>query len=180
VPEYAAFLRGINIGGRRVANDALRVPFEEMGLENVRTYQAAGNVVFSAPREAEAKLGRRVEKALEEGLGYEVVVFLRTPAQVREIAEREPFPARVVKASKGKLQVLLLTKLPPAATRKKVLGMATDQDLLAFGERELYWLPSGGTLESELDRRAIDRLVGVGTNRTQGTIGRMAARYFGD
>jgi uncharacterized protein (DUF1697 family) len=180
VARYAAFLRAINIGGRRLANDALRAPFEDLGLEDVRTFQAAGNVVFAAPREAADKLTKRVERALEKGLGYDVGVFLRTPAQVREIGGNDPFPKRAVKASKGKLQVLLLGSKPSAATRKKVLALATAQDLLAFGGRELYWLPSGGTLESELDRKAIDKLLGPGTNRTQGTIQRMAAKYFED
>ena len=36
-------------------------------------------------------------------------------------------------------------KKPSAAARKKVLALATDQDLLALEGRELYWLPSGGS-----------------------------------
>lgn len=180
MPEYAAFLRAINVGGRRLANDALRAPFEEMGLEEVRTFQAAGNVVFSAPREAESKLAQRVGQALSQGLGYEVAVFLRTPAQVRAIAADEPFGKRAMQKSRGKLQVQFLSRKPKAGARERVLALATDDDLLAFGRRELYWLPSGGYADSALDLRAIAEVLGPGTHRTQATIERMAAKYFSD
>ena len=81
--------------------------------------------------------------------------------------------------SKGKLQVSLLEKKPTAATQKKALALATDQDRLTFGKRELYWLPSGGTMESELDRKALDELIGPTTMRTKGTVEQLAAKYFG-
>jgi hypothetical protein len=31
--------------------------------------------------------------------------------------------------------------------KKKALALGTDQDRLAFGKRELFWLPSGGYVE---------------------------------
>lgn len=58
--------------------------------------------------------------------------------------------------------------------------LATDDDMLAFGDRELYWLPSGGTQQAALALRAIDKLVGPTTMRTQGTIEQIAAKYFAD
>ena len=57
--------------------------------------------------------------------------------------------------------------------------MADEHDLLAFGERELYWLPSGGILETALDIPAIESAVGPTTRRTKGTIEQMAAKHFG-
>ena len=107
-----------------------------------------------------------------------MVIFLRTASEVKEIAGREPFPPEDVEASKGKLQVSLLEKKPTAAMQKKALALATDQDLLAFGKRELYWLPSGGTMESELDRKTLDKLLGPTTMRTKGTVEQLAAKFF--
>jgi uncharacterized protein (DUF1697 family) len=180
--RYAAFLRGINLGkNRRVANAALAECFEAAGLEDVATFRASGNVVFSAAgRQSEARLKARVEEALAAALGYEVVTFLRGADEVRAIAAFEPFAPELVEASKGKLQVDMLAKKPSAGERKQVLSLATDQDLLEMGERELYWLPSGGTLESELDLKAIQELVGPTTRRTMGTVEQIASKYFSD
>lgn len=176
--RYVAFLRGMNLGGRRIKNEELRGHFEGMGFEDVATFRASGNVVFASPkREAESKLAARVEAELDARLGYDVPVFLRSIEEVVAIAAQQPFDPRLVEESKGKLQVSLLMKKPTAATRKRVLALAGDEDLLAIEGRELYWLPSGGLLESDLDLKAIEALVGTDTRRTMGTIEQIAQKY---
>jgi uncharacterized protein (DUF1697 family) len=178
--RYVAFLRGMNLGGRRIKNEELRRHFEEMGLEEVATFRASGNVVFSSPkREAEAKLAQRVEAELDARLGYDVPVFLRSIEEVAAIAAQEPFAPKAVAEPKGKLQVSLLAKKPSAAARKEVLALASEEDLLAIEGRELYWLPSGGLLESALDLKTIAALLGADTRRTMGTIEQIAAKYGG-
>jgi uncharacterized protein (DUF1697 family) len=173
--RYAAFLRAVNLGrNRRVTSAELKSLFEEVGAEDVATFRTSGNVVFEAPRD----MVRALERHLEQALGHEMVIFLRTASEVKEIAARQPFPAKDVERSKGKLQVSLFEKKPSAATQKKALELATDQDRLAFGKRELYWLPSGGTLDSELDRKRLDELLGPTTMRTKGTVELLAAKYF--
>ncbi|MGN6216331.1 MAG: DUF1697 domain-containing protein [Solirubrobacterales bacterium] len=176
--RYVAFLRGMNLGGRRIKNEELRRHFEEMGFEDVATFRASGNVVFTGPkREAEGKLAQRVEAELDARLGYDVPVFLRSIEEVAAIAAQRPFDPKRVEKSKGKLQVSLLAKKPSAAARRKVLALATEEDLLAIEGRELYWLPSGGLLESDLDLKAIAALLGTDTRRTMGTIEQIAAKY---
>jgi uncharacterized protein (DUF1697 family) len=178
--RYVAFLRGMNLGGRRIKNEELRRHFEGMGLEEVATFRASGNVIFSTSgREAEGKLAQRVEAELDERLGYDVPVFLRGIEEVAAIAAQEPFDPKRVAKSKGKLQVSLLAKKPSAAAKKKALALAGDEDLLAIEGRELYWLPSGGLLESDLDLKAIEALLGTDTRRTMGTIEQIAAKYCG-
>jgi uncharacterized protein (DUF1697 family) len=176
---YAAFLRAVNLGSTRKAGSAqLRALFEELDLDNVATFRTSGNVVFDAGREAEAKLTDRIEKGLAEELGFEVVIFLRSAKDIRAIAGGEPFPAAAVEASKGKLQVMLLGAKPSKAVQKEVLALATHEDRLAFGARELYWLPSGGTQRAAIDLNAIAKLIGPSTTRTLGTIELMATKFF--
>ncbi len=173
--RYAAFLRAVNLGrNRRVTSAELRKIFEGVGAEEVATFRTSGNVVFEAPRDMAAK----IEKALESTLGYDVGVFTRTAKELAEIAEAQPFKPAQVEASQGKLQVSMLSAKPSAAKRKQVLALATDDDPLAFGKRELFWLPSGGTLESTLDRKAIDKLLGPTTMRTKGTVEQLRAKFF--
>jgi uncharacterized protein (DUF1697 family) len=175
--RYVAFLRGINLGARRIRNEELRRHFEEMGLAEAATFRAGGNVIFSSPkREAEGRMARRIEAELGERLGYEVPVFLRSDEEVAAIAAREPFDRELVERSKGKPQVSLLAKKPSAAAKAKVLALATEEDLLAIEGRELHWLPSGGISESSLDLKAVDAALGSGTIRTIGTIEQIAAK----
>jgi uncharacterized protein (DUF1697 family) len=179
MPQYAAFLRGVNLGPhRRVSSAELRSAFEDMGFEDVGTFRSSGNVVFGGASGSVAKLKTRVEKGLLDAVGLEIVVFLRAADEVRAVADHQPFPPKLVSASKGKLQVLLLPKKPAAGARKEVLSLASDDDRLAFGACELYWLPSGGTLESMLDRARIEKLVGPTSSRTKGTMEELARKFF--
>jgi uncharacterized protein (DUF1697 family) len=179
MPRHAAFLRGVNLASRRrIGSDALRSLFGRMGFRDVATFRASGNVVFDAGRESQAKLTNRIETGLAESLGFEVTVFLRTAGELRAIARHVPFDRRLVEASQGKLQVVLLSRRAGSAARREVLALATDEDLLAFGDRELYWLPSGGMRDSALSFKSIENVLGPTTTRTKGTIDALTARYL--
>jgi uncharacterized protein (DUF1697 family) len=176
--RYVAFLRGMNLGNRRIRNEELRAHFEALECEEVATFRASGNVVFAGSGKAPAQLQARLEAGLGDLLGYEVPIFIRTAKEVREIAAHEPFPAGDVEASKGKLQVAMLPGKPTAAAKQEALALGSEEDRLAVHGRELYWLPSGGISESELDLKAAESAVGPWTMRTKGTIDQIAAKYF--
>ena len=146
--RYVSFLRGMNLGGRRIKNDELRREFEALGFADVACFRASGNVIFNAEEGDEVVLTGRIEAGLEGSLGYEVPVFLRSAAELLSIAASEPFEASLVAASKGKLQVVLLLDAPTKKQRQDTLDLATDEDRLALDGRELYWLPNGGMSES--------------------------------
>jgi uncharacterized protein (DUF1697 family) len=178
--KYAAFLRGINVGGHRVKSKELCMVFEAMGLGDVQTLRASGNVIFVAQGEAPEELCGRIEAGLERSLGYEVETFLRTTAEIRRIAGSQPFMPAWVEASAGKLHVGMLSQRPGSRARKDVLALASDDDRLAFGERELYWLPSGGMSDSVLDLKLIAKLIGSMTLRTRNTVEQIAEKHFSD
>jgi uncharacterized protein (DUF1697 family) len=162
-----------------VTSDGLRSCVAELGFEDVVTFRASGNLVFSDEGgSGPGGVAARLEQGLANSLGYDVPVFLRTASEVKAIAAHDPFPAQLVKASAGKLQVLLLAGKPAAQTRGSVLALATGKDRLAILERELYWLPSGGISDSALDLKAIEALLGKTTTRTKGTVDQIAAKHF--
>jgi uncharacterized protein (DUF1697 family) len=176
--RYAAFLRGMNLGGRRITNAELGAAVAGLGFEQVETFRASGNVVLAADGGREPAIAKRLESGLADSLGYEVPVFLRSAAEVKAIARHEPFDAAAFAASRGKLQVALLLEAPAAKGRREAVALATDEDRLAIEGRELYWLPSGGMSDSELDLNAIGTALGLMTVRTMGTIEQVASKYF--
>jgi uncharacterized protein (DUF1697 family) len=180
VNRYVAFLRGMNLGKRRIKNPELVAHFEQIKLEEVATFRASGNVIFADPsNDSEAKLQARVEAELDARLGYDVAVFLRSFEEVAAIAAREPFGTAAIAKSKGKPQVQLLARKPSAAAGRKALALAGPDDEMLIEGRELHWLPSTGLSETEVDLKAIDRALGKGTMRTAGTIEQIASKYCG-
>jgi len=177
MPRYAAFLRGINVAGRKATSAQLRACFEGIGCDDVATFRASGNIIFSAAGAA-GPLGKRIERALTDSLGYQSAVFVRTAAEIKAIAKHDPFDAGAVAQSQGKLQVVLLAAKPPASVAKQIKALQSDDDLLALRGRELYWLPSAGLMDSAVGMDGITKTVGPNTMRTKGTLDQLAAKFF--
>jgi uncharacterized protein (DUF1697 family) len=176
--SYAAFLRGMNIGGRRLANDELRAHFGAMGFAEVATFRASGNVVFAADAQPPEAVRERIESGLAAALGYTVPTFVRTAAEVRAVAAATPFESERLRGSAGKLQVGFLSEPASSQARADALALAGETDGLVFDGRELYWLPAGGVLDSALDMTVLARLLGAMTIRTKGTIELIAAKHL--
>ncbi|MEM7166618.1 MAG: DUF1697 domain-containing protein [Planctomycetota bacterium] len=176
--RFVAFLRGMNLGGRRITNDDLCAAVAGIGFDNVSAFQASGNVLLETTLRAETKITKQLEAGLEAALDYPVPTFVRSAAQVEAIAAADPFGAHKTSHG-GKLQVAMLRVEPTPAQQKAALACATKDDQLAIIDRELYWLPIGKITDSELDMKSIDKALGEMTVRTHGTIERLHKRLSG-
>src|SRR5579871_5313649 len=75
---YVALLRGINVGGNnKVEMAKLKRTFEQLGLLDVRTFIASGNVVFRASTADRRGLTTTIEAQIEADFGLKVKVLLR-------------------------------------------------------------------------------------------------------
>jgi uncharacterized protein (DUF1697 family) len=177
--RFVAFLGSINVGGHRATADQLRAALEALGHRRVETFLASGNLIFDPPdRPAPEALSAELAAALTEALGFGVPVYLRAADEVRAIALERPFSPAELEASGGKHQVILLGATPSATIREQALELASAEDRLAFGDRELHWLPSAGVSGSDLDLKALAALLGPSTVRTLNTIGRITDRFL--
>ncbi|MEZ5410804.1 MAG: DUF1697 domain-containing protein [Acidimicrobiales bacterium] len=162
-----ALLRGINLGKRRVTSARLGELFELAGCEGVSTFQAAGNVLF------EDGPGVAVIRAtLEEGLGYDVAVYLRTGTEMARIASAPPFPGLRVEKPASLLVTFFDGEVP-----KAVEAASNDVDVLRADGSELYWLAGNGVAKTTLDWRTVQQhLADPGTNRNITTVRKLAAK----
>src|SRR5437588_2892987 len=70
--KYVAFLRAINVGGHTVKMNDLRRLCADIGLNNVETVIASGNVVFASPARSARALEKKIAAHLPANLGYTV------------------------------------------------------------------------------------------------------------
>ena len=88
--RYVALLRGINVGGNNtIRMNALKTCFEEQGFDDVATYIASGNVLFSTGRSART-LTRAIEKTLAATFAYPASIVLKSREQMRDVVDRAP------------------------------------------------------------------------------------------
>ena len=75
--RYVALLRGINVGGNNLIKMAdLKASFESMGLADIGTYIASGNVLFSSKSANKRQLVELIERALSNDFGYASKIVL--------------------------------------------------------------------------------------------------------
>lgn len=143
-----AFLRGINLGKRRLPMAELKRHFEAMGFADVATFIASGNVVFATNARDLAKLETRIEAHLAKVLGYSVDTFLRQDDEIAAVLAAQPFADGI--PDKGGIYVLFLKQPLPAAQAKGLLAYVTPTDRFALIGRELYWRREGGVADADV------------------------------
>ena len=146
--RYIAFLRGINLGQRRVPMKQLAALFEQLGYKDTATFIASGNVLFSTKKKNAGELEAEIAAHLEESLGYGVDTFVRTVEEVSAISKLRVFPeegAEGITIHVGFLQ----QKLPPEIAGK-LAAVRTEVDEFRVMNSEYYWLCRIRTPESKV------------------------------
>jgi uncharacterized protein (DUF1697 family) len=175
--RFIAFLRAINVGGRVVTMANLRGHFEGLGVTDVETFIASGNVIFSSRTGAVPALEKRIAKGLHAELGYEVPIFIRTAAEVAAIAVYQPFTAKQREGSRTCVVGLLAEPLTPSA-KKALMALQSDVDIFHVNKREIYWSSQLGQSDSVISNVLLERTLKVrSTFRGMNTMVRLVAKY---
>ena len=136
--QFFAFLRAINAGkGRTVKMDALRQAFESLGFSGVETFIASGNVVFETRATDVGAIEKKIERGLEQALGLNVPVFIRTPAELKKIAAFEPFED--LKFDGAVVNIILLADTLDEKSKPKLAALKTEDEVFRAHGREIYW-----------------------------------------
>ncbi len=159
MPKLIAFLRAINVGGHTVKMDELRRIFESLGFSSVETFIASGNVIFESPLTPGRALEQRIEGFLQEALGYTVATFIRTAAELDELANFRPFSQSDVDSAASFNVAFLSAALDPVSTQK-LISLRTEKDELLAHGREFYWLSRARQSESTLSGAVFEKTLG--------------------
>jgi uncharacterized protein (DUF1697 family) len=179
MPKWIAFLRAINVGGHTVKMEKLRDLFFSLGLSDVETYIASGNVVFETTAKNARILETTIEKKLRQALGYEVATFIRTASELSDIANWAPFPRSQLDAAAA-LNIAFLAEPLDGEFTRKLLGLKTEIDDFSVHGREIYWLCLRKQSKSTFSNAVLEKTLGrPSTFRGINTIKKIAAKYAG-
>jgi len=174
--RYIAFLRAINVGGHTVKMETLRELFSTLGLKNVETFIASGNVIFESKAAPDRVLENKIEKLLESALGYAVGTFVRSDEEVGAISVYKPFSDETLKTAQALNVGFLHEPLSPGAV-DTVMAFRTDIDEFHVQGREVYWLCRMRQSDSTFMIKPFERAIkGSATFRSTKTIARLAAK----
>lgn len=88
--HYVALLRGIMPTNPNMKGERLKEAFESIGLSNVHTVIASGNIVFESKKGA-AALEREIEAVLPKRLKFSSTAMVRSRAELDALVKRNPF-----------------------------------------------------------------------------------------
>ena len=175
--KHISFLRAINVGGHNIKMDHLRQLFESLGFSNVETFIASGNVIFDTKTGNTKTLEKKIETCLHEALGYEVATFIRTDAELAEIAKYMPFPQSQLDRAVA-LNIGFLANALDKTSEQKLMSLQTDIDYFHVHGREIYWLCKKKQSESKISNVVIEKALGVkSTLRGANTVNKLAEKY---
>ncbi len=145
--EYAAFLRGVNVGGVNLKMADVADALTDAGFQNVRTILASGNVRLESSANV-AAVRSKAEAALRDRFGYDAWVLAYHLDTVRAIDDGYPFEREVDDHQSyvtfvSDADILdELAQLRPGPTEK-----------IQRGEGVIYWqVPKGSTLDSSIGK----------------------------
>lgn len=88
--KFAAFLRGVNVGGVNLKMAEVATALTDAGFCNVRTILASGNVLLESTCGA-AEVREKTEATLRERFGYDAWALIYDVDTVRTIVTAYPF-----------------------------------------------------------------------------------------
>jgi len=178
MPRYIAFLRAINVGGHTVKMERLRRLFEDLEFSNVETLIASGNMIFVSKTKNEKSLERKIEKYLEESLGYKVATFIRSPAELAAVVQHTAFADSQMKAEGTSLYIGFLAQPPAAEVSQKVAALSTPADHFHVHDREVYWLRQRTPEASNFSGVPLEKALQMQTTfRNVTTVRKLALKY---
>jgi len=161
---YVALLRAVNVGGTgKLPMTELKAMCEAAGLEQVRTYIASGNAVFTSPL-AEGAVRAAIEKPLEAYAGKPVGVLVRTAVEMADTLARNPFADKP-----GNRTVALFVDGPLPSDALDAARNVHGEEI-RLGKRAIYIFYGDGMADSRL----IIPAGKTGTARNMNTVAKLA------
>lgn len=167
---WIALLRGIGGGIRSLEMAKLVRAFEGIGLQDVRTYIATGNVVFTSSKTA-TQLTKAIEVCIEKKFGFFSKTVVLSPKELAKAAAGNPFPQ--ADANHKSLHLFFLAQPAKAARIDDMNAIKKPSEQFVLNGKVFYFYAPDSFGTSKLAAR-IEKLLGVdATARNWRTVGKL-------
>lgn len=168
--RYAAFLRGVNVGGVNLKMADVAAALTDAGFAGVRTVLASGNVLLESPDDA-STVCASAEAVLRERFDYPARVLVYDVEALRAIVAAYPFEPEVA----GVHSYVTFVADPAVLAELATLAGDGPDEKCAPGEAVIYWqISKGNTLASAVGKTmGAKRYAASTTTRNLRTLSRM-------
>ncbi len=161
---YVALLRAVNVAGTgKLPMAELRAIGEACGFGAVRTFIASGNMLFDSTA-GEAEVAARLVERLDRFAGKHIPVFVRSAAEMAELAAGNPF----IDDKPSRVMAHVIAEPPTAEMLAEATGVAGER--MALGPRAIYVSYGEGIGKTRLKLPAVR----LGTARNMNSVAKIA------
>lgn len=178
MPNYVAFLRAVNVGGRgKVKMADLASWLEEAGCRDVTTYLQSGNAVFGSGTRSAEMLASKLEAHLHKCCGMSIAVIVRDKKSLGRVVANNPFVPRNVDPKE--LYCTFLADAPTDAAVRALAPKVARGEAFVCKDAEVYLqTPKYG--DTKLSNSYFERALGTrATTRNWNTVLALQERIDG-
>lgn len=161
---YVALLRAVNVAGTgKLPMTELKAIGEACGFGAVRTFIASGNLLLESDL-GEVEVAALLEERLERFAGKRIPVFVRSAAEMAELAAGNPF----VDDKPSRVMAHVIAEPPTATMLAEATGLGGER--MALGPRAIYVSYGEGIGKTRLKLPAVRQ----GTARNMNSVAKIA------
>jgi uncharacterized protein (DUF1697 family) len=179
VPVWIGFLRAVNVGKRQVRMAALRALLEAQGYEDVETHIQSGNLKVRSSTRSAARVEADLRRAISAEFGFDVPVVVRTPAQLRRLADDAEALDSPLAGDAGRYVTFMTGDLDPEGVEALHAWDVETEGARVVGNDIVLFL-AAGVQGAKLTNARIEKLTGaVGTARNIAVVRALADKWGG-
>lgn len=171
---YVAFLRGINVSGKRkVPMAELRAMCERLNLQNVKTYIQSGNIVFKSSMVQTNDIAILLHNEIQKHFNFNVPVIVKTVNELSQIIEKNPFVSQE-DITANRIYFVLLNSLPAIELLENLSEETFENEEYVVIDNCLYLKCALGYGKAKLNNNLIERKLKVlATTRNYRTMNKL-------
>jgi uncharacterized protein (DUF1697 family) len=141
---YVSMIRGINVGGHGVVKmDRLVGLYEDLGLEQPRSYLQSGNVVFGSRRAPGFDHAGAIERRIKSECGLDVAVAVLTAREMARALEANPIARRPGVDPRFLHATFVMGREGPLSLEGAPLPLLPGEDAVLVGRVVYLYCPNG-------------------------------------
>jgi uncharacterized protein (DUF1697 family) len=152
----------------------LKILYEEIGLQKVRTYIQSGNVIFSTDAKiAELRIIKNIEEAITKKYNFTVAVVIRSIDEMEKVISSNPF-LKEENINTEKLYVTFLTDCPNKPNSEILSKVDYFPDRFILNGKEIYLYCPNGYGKTKLSNIFFEnKLKTIATTRNWKTVNKL-------
>jgi uncharacterized protein (DUF1697 family) len=168
--DHVAFLRAVNVGGRKIPMAELQSLFVKVGFDECKTLLNSGNVVFKGDGRSGPELEALLETATKKRFSLVSTYLVRTRAEMKRIVASNPF-LKEARQDPSRFVVMFLKTAPKSAALGALRAVMTGPEIIEVVGKQAYIVYPAGIGRAKLSLAQIDRHLGAGgTGRNWNTV----------